>query len=95
MKRITNCALALYEATGLTLLGLGLLVICMAFAMHTLGAEPPGHGEYRDMEKSVTVIGLEVENQQGQYLGEVKEKRICFMCPGRELNPHDLAVTRF
>ena len=73
MKRITTYALALYEATGLTLPGLGILVICMAFVTKSIGAEPPDHGQYRDMEKSVTVIGLEVENQQGQYLGEVKE----------------------
>ena len=73
MKRITTYALALVEATGPTLLGLGILVLGMAFVTKSMGAEPPGHGEYRDMEKSVTVIGLDIENQQGEYLGEVKE----------------------
>ena len=73
MKQATTYLLALVEATALTLLGLGLLALCMLFPVKTLAAEPPSPADYRDMQKSVSVIGMEVKGQQGEYLGSVKD----------------------
>ena len=73
MKRTLTYLLALFEGTGLTLLGFGVIALGPLFVMKSLGAEPPAHIDYRELQKSVSVIDMNVEDPQGKRLGSVED----------------------
>ena len=73
MKTTYNYSLPTLGATGKTLKGLGCIIALGALALKALAAELPTHEEFREVQKTFSVVGLEVKNHQDQKLGRVTD----------------------
>ena len=72
MKVKSICELALLGATGKGVKNLGIIALG-TLALNALAVEPPTHENFREMQQSVSVIGMEVNDAQNQTIGKVED----------------------
>jgi hypothetical protein len=72
LKRTSTCVLALIGVSGLTILELGLIVPVSIIAL-TTAAQPPPQEDFRRVQHSRSIVGLVVNDSQGEKIGKVKD----------------------
>jgi hypothetical protein len=72
MRMKSTCSCAFSVAMGKTLKGLVIIALGM-LAFTALAVEPPTHAEFRKVQKSLSIMDMEIKDSQDRKLGKVRD----------------------